>query len=354
MQPPRHTRRAALFAGTTLASLAAVALPRADAADESTTESTTASTAAVRRGIQWLLRAMRPEGGCGVDIGQPLDIGCSSLAGLALMADGNTPLEGPLSPVVRRIVQQIVRAADAMPADDISAALQTQLQNKVGRHVHSFLACIVLSQAVGETGDADDVRRALRRVAGAISRAQTADGHWGQQSWAPTLGTVLGWVALRAAHFAGVRVDASSDLAARHLARQLEGGLGGASAGWMHTLYKNATGIRVLFALGQEDQPAARQALVESIRLVTSDNTAFAQAGGEEFVAFHLITETLIQKGGADWLAWYPVVRDKLIGVQNADGSWTGAHCITSRSFCTAAALLVLLAPRRLLPISHV
>jgi len=28
--------------------------------------------------------------------------------------------------------------------------------------------------------------------------------------------------------------------------------------------------------------------------------------------------------------------------VQNADGSWSGHHCITGRTFCTAAALNVL------------
>ena len=33
-------------------------------------------------------------------------------------------------------------------------------------------------------------------------------------------------------------------------------------------------------------------------------------------------------------------------GVQNGDGSWTGHHCITGRTFCTAAALLVLMSDR--------
>ena len=64
-------------------------------------------------------------------------------------------------------------------------------------------------------------------------------------------------------------------------------------------------------------------------------------------------TETMLQKGGGDWAKWYPTVRDKVIGVQNADGSWTGHHCITSRTFCTAAAILVLTSPNRYLPISQ-
>jgi len=37
---------------------------------------------------------------------------------------------------------------------------------------------------------------------------------------------------------------------------------------------------------------------------------------------------------------------DNLERIQNRDGSWSGHHCITGRTFCTAAALLVLLADR--------
>jgi hypothetical protein len=323
---------------------------------ESGAELAPTAAAAVRRGVGWLLRALPREGGWGTDIGQPPDIGCTALSGLALLAAGNTPREGPQARETRRALSYLLECAARMPADDITASLQTQLQNKIGRHAHSFLAALFLSQVAGETLEGAQVRRALRRVLDAIVAAQTSEGHWGQTSWAPTLGTVMGWVALRAAHFAGLRVGASPETTAAFLARQMQAslGAGGAGAGWMHTLYKNATGIRVLYALGQETTPIARQAIAETLKLVTGDNTAFTQAGGEEFLAFHLITETLSQRGGADWNAWYGVVRDKIVAVQNDDGSWSGAHCITSRVFCTAAALLVLNAPRRYLPISQV
>jgi len=33
-------------------------------------------------------------------------------------------------------------------------------------------------------------------------------------------------------------------------------------------------------------------------------------------------------------------------GIQNQDGTWTGHHCITGRTFCTSAALLVLTVDR--------
>jgi hypothetical protein len=133
------------------------------------------------------------------------------------------------------------------------------------------------------------------------------------------------------------------------MARQL----GQHQQGWMHQLYKNATGIRVLYAMEKEDEPIAKKAFAEVLSLVGSNNTPFQQAGGEEYISFHLITETMLQRGGSDWKRWFPMVGDKLIGVQNKDGSWTGHHCITSRTFCTASAILVLASPNRFLPISQ-
>jgi hypothetical protein len=325
----------------------------AKTASERWTEFTPQSERAVQRAEQWLMKTQHTEGGCGVDIGQPTDIGCTAMVGLALMAQGNTPVEGAKSREVQRILTFILRAADNMPSDDITSQMGTQLQNKIGRHAHSFFAATFLAEVIGEGWDTEPVRTALKRVVAAIVRSQTAGGNWGDQSWAPMLGTVMGWVALRAAHYAGIRVGGSPDLTAKHLVQQMQVQLAQHQGSWMHTLYKNATGIRVLYALGMEDEPIAKRALADVKQLVSKDNTAFSQAGGEEYLAFHLITETMLQKGGDDWAAWYPTMRDRVVGVQNSDGSWTGHHCITSRTFCTAAAILVLTAPNRYLPISQ-
>ena len=105
--------------------------------------------------------------------------------------------------------------------------------------------------------------------------------------------------------------------------------------------------------MGLENEEVAKKALGEVMSLVKRDDTAFNQAGGEDYLAFHLVTETMLQKEDKDWDIWFPMVRDKIIRVQNKDGSWTGHHCITSRTFCTAAACLILSAPNRYLPISQ-
>ena len=325
----------------------------AEGEPKSFNEFTPQSEKAVRKGEDFLMKTMHRDGGCGVDVGQPQDIGCSAMVGLALMAQGNTPVEGARSREVQRIVSYILRAAEVMPNDDITAQQGTQLQNKIGRHAHSFFAALFLAEVIGEGWDTEPVRDGLKKIIAAIVGTQTPEGHWGNQSWAPTLGTVMGWVALRASHYAGLKVGSSPDITAKHLVQQMSTSLNQNQGSWMHTLYKNATGIRVLYALGMENEAVAKNAFKDVEQLVNKDNTAFSQAGGEEYLAFHLITETMLQKGGNDWATWFPTIRDKIIGVQNADGSWTGHHCITSRTFCTAAAILVLTAPNRYLPISQ-
>ncbi len=74
----------------------------------------------------------------------------------------------------------------------------------------------------------------------------------------------------------------------------------------------------------------------------------FGSNGGEEFLSYLNIGESLLLKGGDDWAKWDDKISTSLSKVQNADGSWTGHHCITGRTFCTASALLVLMVDRTL------
>ena len=62
------------------------------------------------------------------------------------------------------------------------------------------------------------------------------------------------------------------------------------------------------------------------------------------------IGESLVVTGGPDWQKWDAMMTENLNRIQNGDGSWTGHHCITGRTFCTASALMVLMVDRTPLP----
>jgi len=99
-------RRQALSAGLTLlpasGSLLSAALSRPKP-DNEFEELTPESVAAIKSGMEWLKRTENRQGGHGVDIGQPEDIGCSAMTGLALLATGSTPSQGPHKLHLRRI-----------------------------------------------------------------------------------------------------------------------------------------------------------------------------------------------------------------------------------------------------------
>ena len=321
--------------------------------DDPINEKTEASVAAVSKGMKWLKRAKQRNGSYGTDIGQGEDIGCTAMVGLAMLANGYLPWHGKEKHTVREIVAFLLKKIEGMPAGNITSQTKTQLQNKIGVQAHSFFALLFLSQVIGESRQFKTTRDGTRKLADAVVKSQLADGSWGRTSWAPVLGTVMGWMSLRSSHFAGIDVKGSPEKTASHLIDKMQSQLDKRRRHWMHQLYKNAAGIRVLYAMGEDDEPVVKAAFSQAVDLVSKDKTAFNQAGGEEYLAFHLITETMLQKGGKDWETWFPEVRDKIVSVQNEDGSWTGHHCITSRTFCTAAACLVLSAPNRYLPISQ-
>jgi hypothetical protein len=65
----------------------------------------------------------------------------------------------------------------------------------------------------------------------------------------------------------------------------------------------------------------------------------FGNNGGEEFLSYTMTSESLVIAGGDKFKQWDNKMAERLQKVQNADGSWSGHHCITSPVFCTAAAV---------------
>jgi hypothetical protein len=78
----------------------------------------------------------------------------------------------------------------------------------------------------------------------------------------------------------------------------------------------------------------------------------FGSNGGEEFLSFVSVSEALNYRGGEAWNSWSRNTADSLEKTQDAGGCWTGHHCITGKTFCTAAAVLVLTADRIVSPLS--
>ncbi|HLH29024.1 MAG TPA: hypothetical protein VKW77_08905, partial [Acidimicrobiales bacterium] len=97
-------------------------------------------------------------------------------------------------------------------------------------------------------------------------------------------------------------------------------------------------------------QPRIRASLVARL----NDPRFLAGAGvkgGEEFLSYMTIAEGLAVRDDDAWRRWDAGMTGDLYLSQNADGSWSGYHCITGRTFSTAAALLTLMADRTPVPV---
>ncbi len=103
-------------------------------------------------------------------------------------------------------------------------------------------------------------------------------------------------------------------------------------------------------AEAEQVQQKAQAAVVERLedpRFIAG----FGSNGGEEFLSYMNLAESLVVKGGDEWKRWDSRMTENLNRVQNDDGSWSGHHCITGRTFCTSTALLVLMADRTPVPV---
>lgn len=307
----------------------------------------------IEHGTEWLLSCMRPDGMIGGDVNQPADLSCTSIAGLALLSQGNTPLGGKHAQELRQIIDATLIMLKWLPTQPREDRPITLVQRKIGFNADRFFAALFLSQVLGEAHEADpEVRLALVKLVDEISRAQGKDGTWGDESWAPVLGTVMGWESLRSASSCGLEVNASAQVAGDALLKKLRTKMNRRES-WMHDFYKDASSIRVLYSLGYKQEPAFEKCVARTLKFATEDDRPFTQAGGEEFLAFFLVTECMLHGNDPQWQDWYPHVSSKIIRIQNSDGSWSGHHCIVQRTFCTAAALLTLQAAQYSLPISN-
>jgi hypothetical protein len=269
----------------------------------------------------------------------------------------------------------------------------TRIQSKLGQYVDTFMAATMLADVQEKTTDKallDRVTKAMEKVLKKIQKNQRADGKWGDQGWASTLQQGAAAKALDRAGAAGNKVDAGVvenarvEAAGRFDAKSGKFAGGGSAGVDLYATSSSLAGQQaaananapVKDALEKElsEKPAAPRAAEIETKLASireSDKqldetrkavvakmedqkfiSGFGSNGGEEFLSHMNIGESLVVAGGEPWKKWDESMTINMNQIQNADGSWSGHHCITGRTFCTSAALLVLMVDRTPVPLS--
>ncbi len=264
----------------------------------------------------------------------------------------------------------------------ISSVQGTRLQSKLGPHIDTFLASLVLTEAAGHMQDEPSENRlaaALDKVLVKIQKNQGADGMWGGRGWAPALANAMAVKGLNRARQAGmsVREDVLVKAESDAVGQVTGGGIFADPGSAGIPLYAGAKNLGVLqdsvnsnrqrarevrdkaanaptagerkmaeaelarFAATEAAYDAAQRSIIERLdddRFIAG----FGSNGGEEFLSHMNIGESLVVKGGDAWKKWDAKMTANMNRVQNSDGSWTGHHCITSPVFCTAAVVQTL------------
>jgi hypothetical protein len=310
---------------------------------------------------RWLVEHQAPDGGWGagafgVDrVGSSSDVATSALAVLALVRDRGSTERHRES--ILKGIGYIVKVVEESPAEGprLKVPEGTQPQYKLGQYVDTHMAAMMLSELAGRfDGDTNrNMDRALDRVLLKVQAAQQADGSFDANGWAPILSNSIAMQSLEKAAELGKQVP--QEVLARaddYNQRQVD-----VSSGRVETLtgagvqlYGAATAFSTnrLSSLRSKGSGGAKsKAAAETAKRAVTSNvgtmmSGFGSVGGEEMLSWMMISDALAADGGDDWKSWEDRIGKHLTAIQNADGSWSGHHCITSTTFVTAAALMTL------------
>ncbi len=343
------------------------------------TETTPESRKSAQLGVAWLLSNQNTDGsmagswGCHKS-GAPC-AAITGLVGLAIMSGGSTPGRGPHREPLRAALEWTLRVAESRGSGALIAASDS---TQLGALYDHACATLFMAEALGmdRPPTAQAVQAAMRRPGAArprdrlhaavekavvaLERFQKADGGFGIEASNLHL-SAMAWLALRAASHAGIagpRGDPGRALPAleayvrscatdegpfrmQPVARPRGGGAG--------LFLPTASALRILASTGRdEDEQVERAAAALKSRRLGEE------WGGRisewDYCGAFLATEALLVGPRRRFDAWYPVVREDLIRLQNRDGSWDVQYCLCCKAFSTALAVLVLESPKRLLP----
>lgn len=334
--------------------------------------------------------------------GEPSNVADTCMSMLALIRAGHTPASGAHAEAVARATGFVCGKIESADEESlwVTDVRNTRTQGKLGTYVDTYLAALVLGEVKPTLADGELKERVSRALDKTVAKMQRNDAQQqGENGWAAALSRGIRGKAMNKAAAEGAVVDlgqlAQINDEARRTIVATGGGAGGEPATAAFAPAADAAGIGLYGAASSIQQlqeavnadrrleedlrtrlaapttsPADRDAIERKLAEVKDNAQQLAAArgaivdklgddqfvagfgsnGGEEFLSYWAIGETLVTERDAAFVDWDKKMTDNLNRVQNDDGSWSGHHCITGKTFCTASALLVLTVDRTTAP----
>lgn len=304
-------------------------------------EMTPAVRDAIKRGLEWLAKVQKADGSFGSDVGSYAggDVpGIVGIAGLAFMADGNMPDEGPYGRQVAKALEYVLKRTE--PSGLIGGGQM---------YGHGF-GTLFLAEAYGTT-QRQDVKEKLQLAVRLIVQCQNKEGGWRYNPTpqdADISVTICQLMALRAARNAGIKVPkATIDKAMDYVKRSQEpdGGFSYMLNSRGSAFPRSAAGVACLYYAGIYEG--------KEIESGTKYLMAHPPGGGGSndyhyFYGQYYATQAMFMAGGEAWKKFWPALRQDMIKRQGKDGGWSAQM---GGVLSTSMALICLEVPNRLLPI---
>jgi hypothetical protein len=308
--------------------------------------------AAIDRGLEYLARTQSREGAWreqGYMGSYP--VAMTALAGLALLANGNTMTQGKYAP-------NVSRAATFLLSCQEPRGLISRIEEE-GRSMHGHgFAMLFLGELYGMEDDADRQARIKRVLDGAVNltaRSQSRRGGW---IYTPDARddegsvTVTQLQGLRSARNDGLAVPKKTiDKALDYLKNSAlpDGGIAykaDRQGGSRPPI--TAAAVVCWYNAGDQDNPLCKKAL-QFVKDKVGRGDARGGSWGHYFYAHLYMAQAMWLSGDENWKWYYPAMRDKLIATQSSDGSWDGDQ--VGKVYGTAIATIILQIPYSVMPI---
>ena len=302
-------------------------------------EITPAVRQAVHKGLHWLVRHQAADGSFAPG---PNNVAISALGGIALLAGGNLPGQGPYARQVQRVLRYLLSQCQ-------HSGLIATPDAPVPMYGQGF-ATLFLAEIDGES-PAAGLQEKLQRAVRLIVQTQNNQGGWRYQPVpmdADISVTICQVMALRAAREAGIAAPRSTIQKAIRFVRELQDPDGGFS--YMlnargSAFPRSAAGVALLFYAGVYHGRAIDNGVAYLQQCLPGTQ---ANNQGHYFYGNYYGTQAMFLAGGKYWAQWWPALCRDLLRRQQDGGSWPSSE---GPAYGTAMALIILQIPDRLLPI---
>jgi len=312
-------------------------------------EITTQQESAIEKACGWLAKCQGRDGSwSSSQHGENYQVAMTGLAGLALLAAGNTPGRGLYGDHVSKAVKYLLKLQDK--SGHISSGSDGR-----SMYGHGF-AMTFLAESYGMDPQGENAVRiqvCLEAAVKLTGRAQSSLGGW---YYSPNSGSDEGSVtitqvqALRACRNVGIDVPAKMmDKAIDYMrkSQQPDGGIAYRAGMSGSRPALSAAGAELFLMAGMYEAKETKKAIEYVKKNISS---AGSQGQHDSYTTFYA-AQALHQIGGADWAKYFDIRRKRFLKEQQNDGSWQTTGWGSGPVLDTAMAVVVLALPYQYLPI---